>query len=135
MFGDEPFAIVRRSAIRLHVNFSGVHHVSINVDDVETACRFYLEVLGMEQLPRPDFGFPGMWLRCGEQEIHLIQVDGHVAPVGQHFALRVGNIEDACRSLRERGVKVSKVIDIPGAGRQVFLHDPAGNMIELNQPH
>ena len=116
------------------MKFRGVHHVSINVEDVDEAGRFYIDTLGMEELPRPDFGFPGMWLRCGEQEIHLIQVDGHVAPRGQHFALRVDDIEDVSSRLRAKGVDVSQVIDIPGAGRQVFLHDPAGNMIELNQP-
>jgi catechol 2,3-dioxygenase-like lactoylglutathione lyase family enzyme len=116
------------------MTFGGVHHVSINVGDVEAAGQFYVDVLDMERLPRPDFGFPGMWLRCGDQEIHLIQVDGHVAPRGQHFALRVDDIEAASQQLRDKGVEVSAVIDIPGAGRQVFLHDPAGNMIELNQP-
>lgn len=116
------------------MDFEGVHHVSINVGDVEAAGRFYVDTLGMQPLPRPDFGFPGMWLRCGGQEIHLIQVDGHVAPKGQHFALRVGDIESVRQALRAKGVEVSDVIDIPGAGRQVFFFDPAGNMIELNQP-
>lgn len=114
--------------------FRGVHHVSINVDDLDRARSFYVEALGLEPLPRPDFGFPGLWLRCGSQEIHLIQVAGHVAPRGQHFALRVDDIEAVCSELRRRGVEVSQVIDIPGAGRQVFFHDPAGNLIELNQP-
>jgi len=121
-------------AIDRHMALRGVHHVSINVGDVEVAGRFYVDVLEMEPLPRPDFGFAGMWLRCGGQEIHLIQVVDHVAPKGQHFALRVDDIEATRRSLREKGVEVSDVIDIPGAGRQVFLFDPAGNMIELNQP-
>jgi len=116
------------------MTFRGVHHVSINVDDVDTAGRFYIDALEMTQLARPDFGFPGMWLRCGEQEIHLIKVDGHVAPKGQHFALRVDDVEAARQQLLAKGVEVSRVLEIPGAGRQVFLHDPAGNMIELNQP-
>lgn len=114
--------------------FGGVHHISLNVDDLERAATFYLETLGMEPLARPDFGFPGLWLRCGAQEIHLMQVDGHVAPRGQHFALQVEGIDDVCRNLRDRGVDVSEVMDIPGAGRQAFFHDPAGNLIELNQP-
>jgi len=112
----------------------GVHHVSLNVGDVESAGAFYREMLGMEKLPRPDFGFPGMWLQCGGQQIHLMQVEGHVAPKGQHFALCVDDIVAACDGLREKGVDVSDVIEIPGAGRQAFFYDPAGNMIELNQP-
>ncbi|MEY2470503.1 MAG: Glyoxalase/Bleomycin resistance protein/Dioxygenase superfamily, partial [Actinomycetota bacterium] len=36
---------------------TGVHHVSINVDDVAAAVRFYTDVLGLtERDDRPDFG-------------------------------------------------------------------------------
>jgi len=117
------------------MDWRGVHHVSINVDDVEKAGTFYIGVLGMEKLARPDFGFPGMWLECGGQQIHLMQMENHVAPEGPHFALRVDDIELALRNLRAKGVQVSDVLDIPGAGRQAFLRDPAGNLIELNQPN
>ena len=56
------------------MKLSGVHHVSLNVDDAEKTGRFYTEVLGLEVLPRPDFPFKGLWLRAGGQEIHLIEV-------------------------------------------------------------
>ena len=113
----------------------GVHHVSINVDNVAKAAPFYTDVLGMRKLERPDFGFPGLWLECGGQQIHLIEVHDHVAPDGQHFALRVDDIDATLRELRAKGVTVSDAIDIPGAGRQAFFKDPAGNLIELNQPN
>ena len=112
----------------------GVHHVSINVRDVDEAAKFYLEVLELEKLPRPDFGFPGLWLRSGGQEIHLMQVDGHEAPEGQHFAFKVESLDAVIAELEERGVKVSKPYDLPGGARQAFLRDPSGNLLELNQP-
>jgi predicted enzyme related to lactoylglutathione lyase len=31
-------------------------------------------------------------------------------------------------------VRVDTIPHTPGAGRQAFLSDPAGNVIELNQP-
>ena len=38
----------------------GVHHVSINVDDVEAARRFYVDILGLtERTDRPAFCFQG----------------------------------------------------------------------------
>lgn len=113
---------------------SGVHHVSVNVHDTEEAGRFYTDVLGLEVLPRPDFPFPGLWLECGGQQIHLIEVDDHSAPEGQHFALCVADIAAARAELLERDVKVSDIFDLPGAGRQCFFRDPSGNLIELNQP-
>ncbi|MEE2663287.1 MAG: VOC family protein [Myxococcota bacterium] len=113
---------------------SGVHHVSLNVDDVAACLDFYVEVLGLDVLPRPDFGFPGAWLQAGAQQIHLIQAPDHNPPKGQHFAFLVADLDAVRSELREAGVDVSNVIEIPGVGRQAFLHDPAGNMIELNQP-
>jgi catechol 2,3-dioxygenase-like lactoylglutathione lyase family enzyme len=116
------------------MKLSGVHHVSLNVANVEEAGKFYTEVLGLEVLPRPDFGFPGLWLRSEGQEIHLMQVEDHTAPEGQHFAFRVDDIAAAIEELGNHGVKVSKPFDLPGGAKQAFLKDPSGNMIELNQP-
>lgn len=113
-----------------------VHHVSINVADVEEVAPFYTEVLGMRELDRPDFGFPGRWLQSpGGGEVHLIQVDGWVPPKGQHWAFMVDDIEATVTDLRERGVEVKDPRALPGTtARQTFFFDPAGNMIELNQP-
>jgi len=60
--------------------------------------------------------------------------ESRLAKHGQHFAFGVDDIDGVCASLAERGVKVSKPMDIPGAGRQAFFRDPSGNLIELNQP-
>lgn len=116
------------------MEFAGVHHVSLNVGDLEQAARFYTEILGLEILPRPDFGFPGMWLDAGAQQIHLMQVEHHATPGGQHFALRVADLDAAAKELAAKGVDLRGPFEIPGAGRQCFLRDPAGNLIELNQP-
>ena len=112
---------------------AGVHHVSVNVVDVEEALKFYVDVLGMcQRTDRPDFGFGGAWLDVGGQQVHLIE--GEVpADKGQHFAVRVDDIDATVDELRGRGVKVSDPVPV-GRGQQAFLHDPAGNLIELNQP-
>src|SRR5215470_14221765 len=50
-----------------------LHHVSLPVRDLERSKRFYLEVLGLEEIERPKFPFGGAWFRVGEkQELHLI---------------------------------------------------------------
>ena len=116
------------------MDLAGVHHVSLNVSNLDACTRFYVDVLGLEILPRPDLGFPGLWVRAGEQEIHLLQRDDWEAPAGQHFAFRVSDLEAAIQELAERGVEVKGPFEIPETGRQVFFYDPAGNMIELNQP-
>jgi catechol 2,3-dioxygenase-like lactoylglutathione lyase family enzyme len=113
----------------------GVHHVSLNVSDAEKAERFYVDVLGLEKLHRPDLGFPGSWLACADgRQVHLLQVDGWTAPKGQHFAFAVNDLDAARQDLQAKGVKVSEPNGIPGTGRQSFFKDPSGNLIEINEP-
>ncbi len=118
------------------MELGSVHHVSINVADVEAVAPFYVDVLNMEELERPDFKFNGRWLRNGAgAEVHLIEVPDWEPPKGQHWAFKVSDIASTVTELRERGVEVRDPAAIPGTGAlQTFFFDPAGNMIELNQP-
>ena len=109
-----------------------VHHVSLNVDDVEAALRFYCDVLGLEaRADRPDFPFGGAWLDAGGQQVHLIHAPPPTAR-GQHFALLVDDLDTAVDELRAQDVNVSDPAPV-GRSRQSFLNDPAGNLIELHQ--
>jgi glyoxylase I family protein len=110
----------------------GIHHVSVNVDDVAACRRFYVDVLGFtERSDRPDFGFDGAWLDAGGQQLHLIAARAPEA-VGQHFAIQVDDLDAAVAEVRWLGIEVSDPSPV-GTGRQAFLTDPAGNAIELHQ--
>lgn len=109
-----------------------VHHVSINVDDVDAAVRFYTEVLGLAPRPdRPDFGFGGAWLDAGSQQVHLIEAPSPPG-LGQHFALLVDDLDATVAELRDGGAEVSDPSPV-GSSRQAFITDPAGNLVELHQ--
>jgi glyoxylase I family protein len=109
-----------------------IHHVAINVADVEEAIHFYVDVLGLAVRPdRPDFGIGGAWLDAGGQQVHLVQADP-AQSLGQHFALLVDDLDGAIADLRSQGVKVSDASGV-GTAQQAFLKDPAGNMIEIHQ--
>jgi glyoxylase I family protein len=110
-----------------------VHHVSINVEDVEAALRFYCDTLGLTQrTDRPDFGFGGAWLDIGGQQVHLIEGTTPTAH-GQHFAILVDNLEDTVAELRGDGIEVTDPRPV-GTSRQAFVSDPSGNLIELHEP-
>jgi catechol 2,3-dioxygenase-like lactoylglutathione lyase family enzyme len=112
-----------------------IHHVSINVADTARAVAFYVDVLGLQVLPRPTMRVSGAWLAAGaSRQIHLIE-----APVppdnGQHFAFLVDDLDAAVGALRDAGVEVRGPIEIAGTGaRQAFFADPDGNRLEFNQP-
>ena len=112
---------------------TGVHHVSINVSDLAGARRFYTEVLGLvERTDRPELGIDGVWLDAGDQQVHLIVAEVP-AGLGQHFALRVDDLDAAVTELRGQDLPVSDPSPV-GTGRQAFLADPCGNLVELHQP-
>ena len=111
-----------------------IHHVNLLVDDVDAARRFYGDVLGLTELDRPQFGMEGAWFEVGATQVHL-SVGSPPPPDGfQHFAFRTDDLASVVARLQAGGVEVMEVAHIPGAGHQAFARDPAGNLIEFNQP-
>ena len=112
-----------------------IQHVALNVTDLAAARRFYLDDLGLSEIDRPDFGVPGLWMACGDTQVHLVEVDDNRPAAGQHFAFEVADMDATVADLRAKGIVVSDPFEIAaGAGRQAFLEDPSGNLLELNQP-
>jgi glyoxylase I family protein len=110
----------------------GVHHVAINVADVDEALEFYTKRLGLTlRSDRPDFGIAGAWLDAGNQQLHLVQAPPPPSQ-GQHFALLVRDLEAVIAELRSADVQVSDANPV-GSAKQAFVTDPSGNTIELHQ--
>ncbi|HEY7946580.1 MAG TPA: VOC family protein [Acidimicrobiales bacterium] len=120
------------------VSVAGYSHVAIAVSDLAAARDFYCKNFGFEELRRPDFGFPGMWLRVGDLQLHFIETDEMPTP-GKgfpHFALHIPTeiFAETVRSLADAGVAVAEPQSRDDWGTivwQTFLTDPAGNVIEL----
>ena len=121
-----------------------IDHVTIVVKDIERSTQFYTEVLGMQQVARPDFGFPGAWFQAGDTQIHLIlqseqsgpagigQFQGEDPSVGFHYAFVVDDANIAATQLREMGLEI--VVgprERPDGVIQVYVHDPDGHLVEL----
>ena len=112
-----------------------LNHVAIHVKDVEASCEFYRNVLRLEPIPRPAFTFPGAWFRLGDnQELHLIgertePVQSHNR--GNHFALRVDNLDEWETHLQKMDTDYRPRKMRPDGAWQVFLRDPDGHIIEL----
>jgi glyoxylase I family protein len=115
------------------MKLTGVHHVSILVQDMEAAVAWYTGVLGLKEVKRPsNFVTPVRWFELGEQQIHLIPHDEPDAISPRHFAIHVDDCQAARGTMTERGVEVKETVPIAGADR-FFIADPDGNNIELIQ--
>ena len=110
----------------------GIHHVSVNVSNVDEGISFYTDVLGgTVREDRPDFSFGGAWIDLGSQQLHLIEARVP-ANLGQHFAIRVDDLDGVVDELRSKGIELADPVGV-GANRQTFLNDPAGNVVELHE--
>ena len=115
-------------------------HGTLCVGDVEAAIEFYGRVLGLQQIERPDFGFPGAWFMAGSIPIHLTTgglLRGANAPLNSyeaHLAFRMEkDLQHLVEKVRAAGAPVYESEDPPVAQRQIFILDPWGNMLEFCQ--
>jgi catechol 2,3-dioxygenase-like lactoylglutathione lyase family enzyme len=110
-------------------------HVQINVTDLDDARRYYSEVLGLREVPRPEsFDFAGCWFRMGDIDVHLV-VRPPEPLSDRHFCIRVADVHRAAADLERRGqaVRWDVKYKIPGVDR-FFIRDPDGNRIEIQGP-
>ncbi len=54
-----------------------LNHYLLVAKNLERTKKFYQDVLGMELADRPDFGFPGYWLKIGEEPNDVVLFDEH----------------------------------------------------------
>ena len=121
-----------------------IDHVTVVVKDLERSRDFYVGVLGMEEAPRPGFGFPGSWFQAGPSQIHLIEEHEASGPAGlgrstgssvsrgHHFAFEVADASRTADDLAKLGVKLAAgPKQRPDGPTQLYIHDPDGHLVEL----
>ena len=114
------------------------NHVSISAVDMDESLRFYTEIFGMERIPSPDFSGHVEWLRLGDQQLHLFK-DGSAAPERHHLALDVDDFEGVYHKAKALGLLDEtawgwKLRSHPTGWVQMYLRDPAGNLVEVDWP-
>ena len=117
---------------------TGFNHVSVVAHDLERSVRFYTEIFGMERIPTYTFAFPVQYLRLGDLQLHLFERDAD-APAFHHIAIDVDDFEEAYRRARqleilEKESFFSDMYELPDGSVQMYVRDPAGNLVELDWP-
>jgi glyoxylase I family protein len=124
-------------AVRIAEN--SLRHVSLCVSDLAKAKAFYGDLLGLEELPRPDLGIPGAWLSVGgDLQLHLLEnperaaagADHRLSIADPHFALWINDVPSLVEELEILENRSSAA----GAFQQAFVKDPDGNMVEFIGP-
>jgi len=93
-------------------------------------------VLGLPVAPRPDLGVDGCWFEAGPgSQVHLIDaapLGAGIDPIGNHYCLAVDDLDAAIAELEGAGIPYLQATQGEDAV-QVWVTDPAGNTIELQQ--
>ncbi|MEM8665247.1 MAG: VOC family protein [Pseudomonadota bacterium] len=123
---------------------TGLLHVAIKTNDLDKTVRFYRDIVGLVEAPRPDFGYPGAWLAVptpvGEALIHIyaggpaLGEDGK-APSGtgaiDHVSLTATGYGEMVSRIREAGLDWRE-FEVPGTTLwQIFTYDPSGVQLEI----
>lgn len=113
-------------------------HAGLLIADCERAAAFYEGVLGLERDMRPELGFPGLFYRVGEGQLHLMQLDNPYQGLSlpehggrdRHMALGVDDMAAIEARLKSAAIPFTR----SKSGRAaIFCRDPDGNAIELCQ--
>jgi len=119
------------------------HHVSVCATDLDRARAFYGGRLGLKEIPRPAFDFPGVWYALdGDIALHIMVTDRSAPgpdperfdPIHPHFALWTDDADLTSERLKAAGVRVHDFVSTPTGLRQLFVDDPDGNRVEFIGP-
>jgi len=115
-----------------------INHVSVVAKDLEASARFYETLFGTERIPTPNFGFPVVWMRLGDQQLHIFQFD-EPAPWRNHFALDVDDFVAVYEKAKALGVLDYETFgncmyELPDGAVQMYVRDPGGNLVEIDWP-
>jgi YD repeat-containing protein len=115
-----------------------INHTSIVADSLEESARFYEELFGMERIPTAKFPEPVLWLRAGTNQLHLFQAD-ETATLRAHVSFDVDDFDALYAKAKAMGILDSRAFGSPlrthpAGWVQLYLRDPADNLIEVDWP-
>lgn len=126
----------------------GVLEASLYVDDLDSAAKFYGEILELELVLSVEGRH--IFYRCGETIVLLFVADktreattNSKLPVPPHGAEGAGHIcfaasgKDLDRwrmKFEKTGIAIEADFNWPNGARSIYVRDPAGNSVEFAEP-
>ena len=114
----------------------GMNHFTVLTADLDATRGFYVDVLGLAIGPRPDLGFPGMWLYVGDAAV-LHVIAGRALPpdpagVLDHMAFSASDLPATVARLEAASIRYTLKRQNQSGTWQLFCFDPNGARVELD---
>lgn len=123
---------------------AGLFHVAVKTNDLVATVAFYTRIIGLSEVARPAFGYPGAWLGVklpgGPAIIHVYAGGPALGPEGRapFGTAAIDHVSLSCRGyhafiarFRAAGLDWREFL-VPGTSLwQLFVHDPSGLQLEL----
>lgn len=115
-----------------------INHVTLIVDDFDKARDFYTNVLGLEEIPAYGFDYPVQFYKINDrQQLHITEWKDTPSFRG-HLCVQVADFNECFRRFKALGIidtrPWGKVRRLKDGSMQMFIRDPAGNLIEISHP-
>lgn len=117
--------------------FQGINVVSVSVPDLDSARRFYRDVLGLGEpvYDLPDAGWIEFRTGGASGNLALTKAAPDWTPgTGTTVVLDVADCDAACAELRRRGVHCDDPVVFPGYVTFCSFYDPFGNRLQMCSP-
>jgi catechol 2,3-dioxygenase-like lactoylglutathione lyase family enzyme len=133
------FSLFLLQTLPAQIPVTGYNHVALAVEDIQESAKFYGEFIGLESVEVPEhLKAIRSWFKIAPgQELHLLA--GRTFPVTNndpnlaHFSLTIPDADPVEAYLKEKNYPYLRQLRFDGAW-QIFIADPDGYFIELNEP-
>ena len=125
------------------MQLKGIHHIALNVKDLDRAERFYTDVLGFQVTHRFSKGVRHLMLKTGNASIalfealelevkeamNLLSEEGYL-----HLAFEADptDFESIIKELQSKNIDINNGPVKRGDGESIYLNDPDDNHLEIH---
>jgi catechol 2,3-dioxygenase-like lactoylglutathione lyase family enzyme len=125
------------------LNAKSFDHVTLICADLEATRRFYVDLIGMQEVERPAFNFPGLWFELARVLIHATEQSPESGPAGwakggtitsrgHHIAFAVDDVSKALAIVEKYEIRIASPLQQrPDGFKQLYLYDPDWHLVEL----
>ncbi len=116
-------------------------HDAILVEDVDASAKFYGSILGLKEIPNGGLPDHIRWFQLGDKvQVHLIESEElPEKDKGVHMALNTNKLKELMAFLKSKNIyfenwpgEAGTTNTRPDSVKQIYLQDPDGYWIEIN---